>query len=270
MAASRDDRPPSQPRCSGRWGCAMNLTARVRAGEPVGRTSETAEVKRLLAAGRLVTVTGMAGVGKSTLARHVAAQLDRVFGEGVSVVDLLHQPVPESAGQPLLVLDNGEHLLDACARLCTRLLRETDELRILLTSRQALGVTGEHIFRVPPLPVPDAVRLFGERAAAVRPDVVLTDADAPLVAEICHRLDGLPLSIGLAAAQLRVLSLEQVLELLDDRYPLLDPALRTALDRSYHLCTPDERALWLRASVFTGSFDLAAARPATLEAVAGL
>ena len=249
----------------------MNLTARVRTGQPVGRTDETAEVKRLLAASRLVTLTGIVGVGKSALARHVAAQLRRMFT--VSVIDLLHQPVPAAAGQQLLVLDNAEHVLDGCARLCTRLLREHDGMRILLTSRQALDVTGEHIFRVPPLAVPDAVRLFAERAALVQPDFVLTETNARLAAQVCERLDSLPLSIELAAAQLRVLSLDQVLELLDDRYPLLDPALRTALDRSYHLCTPDERLLWTRSSVFPDSFDLAAAQavgPATVEAAAGL
>ena len=103
----------------------MNLTARVRTGQPVGRTDETAEVKRLLAASRLVTLTGIVGVGKSALARHVAAQLRRMFT--VSVIDLLHQPVPAAAGQQLLVLDNAEHVLDGCARLCTRLLREHDD-----------------------------------------------------------------------------------------------------------------------------------------------
>src|SRR5436305_5020644 len=184
MAASGDDRRVLRPRCSECWGCPMNLTARVRAGQPVGRTDETAEVKRLLAASRLVTLTGIVGVGKSALARHVAAQLRRMFT--VSVIDLLHQPVPAAAGQQLLVLDNAEHVLDGCARLCTRLLREHDGMRILLTSRQALDVTGEHIFRVPPLAVPDAVRLFAERAALVQPDFVLTETNARLAAQVCE------------------------------------------------------------------------------------
>src|SRR5207248_5257497 len=178
-----------------------------------------------------------------------------------------------AAGQQLLVLDNAEHVLDGCARLCTRLLREHDGMRILLTSRQALDVTGEHIFRVPPLAVPDAVRLFAERAALVQPDFVLTETNARLAAQVCERLDSLPLSIELAAEQLRVLSLDQVLELLDDRYPLLDPDLRTALDRSYHLCTHEERLLWTSSSVFPDSIDLAAAQaigPSTVEAAAGL
>jgi non-specific serine/threonine protein kinase len=177
--------------------------------------------------------------------------------------------------QLLLVVDNCEHLLPAVARLLLDLLRAVPGLRVLATSREALEVTGERLYPVPPLSVPTgaidspAVALFAERAATVSPGFVLTGDNAPLVAAVCRRLDGIPLAIELAAACLRSLSLAQVAERLDDRFALLtagdraapprQQTLRGAIDWSFALCSPQERLLWMRATVFAGSFDLTAA-----------
>jgi predicted ATPase/DNA-binding CsgD family transcriptional regulator len=180
----------------------------------------------------------------------------------------------------LLVLDNCEHVLDWCAVLAARLLSETAGLRILATSRQLLSVEGEQVLEVPPLSVPhpdrlsaagslieyEAVRLFAERAAAVVPGFAVTAGNGAVVARLCQELDGIPLAIELAAVRLRVLSAEQILERLDDRYRLLTGGSRTALPRhqtlraaiewSYDHCSPSEQILWVRLSVFSGGFDL--------------
>ncbi len=183
----------------------------------------------------------------------------------------------------LLVLDNCEHVLDACAVLATKLLSQAEALRILATSRQLLSVEGEQVMEVPPLSVPDldwlsaagsltgyeAVRLFAERAAAVVPGFAVTASNGAVVARLCQGLDGMPLAIELAAVRLRVLSAEQIMEQLDDRYRLLTGGSRTGLERhqtlraaiewSYDLCSPQEQILWGRLSVFSGGFDLEAA-----------
>jgi len=184
--------------------------------------------------------------------------------------------------QLLLVLDNCEHLADGCAALAVVLLAAAPGLRILATSRHALRIPGEHLFGVRPLPLPDpdrtspgelvdneAMRLFVERATAVAPDFVVSDRDRVMIARICRRLDGLPLAIELAAARLRVLSPEQILHRLDDRFRLLSAGTRgvmprhqtlhAVIDWSYQLCSPPEQALWARVSVFAGGFDLEAA-----------
>jgi predicted ATPase/DNA-binding CsgD family transcriptional regulator len=189
--------------------------------------------------------------------------------------------------QLLLVLDNCEHLLDGCAEFAGRALRDAPALRLLCTSRQPLGVVGEQVWTVPPLATPDpqrpvppgaaaqfpALALFAARAAAVAPDFALAAANLDTVAEICHRLDGLPLAIELAAARLRVLSVDQLAAILRDGFPDLSarhatPAwhhtLGAAFDWSYRLCSPAERAAWARVSVFVDTFELAAA-----EEVAG-
>src|SRR5215831_6187422 len=182
----------------------------------------------------------------------------------------------------LLVLDNCEHVLDWCAVLAARLLSEAAGLRIVATSRQLLNVEGEQVLEVPPLSVPDsdrlsaggslieyeAVRLFAERAAAVVPGFAITAGNGAAVTRLCQVLDGIPLAIELAAVRLRVLSVEQMLERLDDRYRLLTGGCRTALERhqtlraaiewSYDLCSPREQILWARLSVFSGGFDLEA------------
>ncbi|MFE8011141.1 ATP-binding protein [Streptomyces antibioticus] len=272
----------------------------------VDRRTELAEARELLTRARLVTLTGPGGVGKTRLAGRIAARVARAFPDGVRFVHLsgLHDPalVPHavadaldlhdhSADPPLdalvrhlrdrrllLVVDNCEHLPDACAELAGALLRGTTGVRILATSRHRLGLTEEHLMDVRPLPVPDpdgdlsaadgypALALFADRAAAVVPGFRLTAANRALVARLCHRLDGLPLAIELAAVRMRVLDVDQLLARLDDRYRLLtggSPAvlprhqtLRAAVDWSHDLCDPGERLAWSRLSVLAGGFDL--------------
>ncbi|WP_158835309.1 ATP-binding protein [Streptomyces sp. NRRL S-350] len=187
----------------------------------------------------------------------------------------------------LLVLDGCEHLVEACAELADALLRALPGLRLLATSRTALRASGEYLLTLAPLPVgplptapgpdgpvaadalPDAVRLFAERARAVLPSFEVTAANAEAVALLCRRLDGIPLAVELAAGRLRALSVEQITARLDDRFRLLTGGSRTALPRhqtlrttigwSHELCTVQERLLWARLSVFAGSFDLEAA-----------
>ncbi|HXA59105.1 MAG TPA: LuxR C-terminal-related transcriptional regulator [Streptosporangiaceae bacterium] len=274
----------------------------------VGRRHEVAEVKRLLSGSHMVTLTGVGGVGKTRLASRVAADLQRAFPDGVWLIelaeldnpDLLAQNVIEAmeirdhSSRPpvdvlidhlrerraLLVLDNCEHLLHECGALTETLLRSAPQLRVLATSRQALGIAGEQTLAVPTLPLPnssprspakslvksDAVRLFVERATAVLPDFAVTEGNRDAVERICRRLDGLPLGIELAAVRLRALSVEQLLDRLDDRFRLLTggsravlprhQTLRALIDWSYALCSDRERLLWARASVFSGDLDL--------------
>jgi len=297
----------------------------------VGRRRELAEVKKVLPAARLLTLTGTGGVGKTRLALRVAAQTQRAFADGVWLVELaaltdwtmLEQTVADAVGlrdrsarsprevlvshlrdkKLLLVLDNCEHLADQCAALAAELLTAAPGLRILATSRHSLHTPGEHIFEVPPLPLPDpdqatlrelvdndAIRLFAERATAVAPDFAVSDRDRVTIARICRRLDGLPLAIELAAARRRMLSPTQILQRLDDRFQLLiagsqavlprHQTLRAVIDWSYQLCSPPEQTLWARTSVFAGGFDLDAAeavcaydgieRERVIDLVAGL
>ncbi len=177
----------------------------------------------------------------------------------------------------LLVLDGCEHLVDACAELAGALLRAVPGLRLLATSRAALRITGEHLLTVAPLPVRPAdpadeaaaVRLFADRAAAVLPGFRLTERNTAEITVLCRRLDGIPLAVELAAGRLRTLSVEQILLRLDDRFKLLTSGARDALPRhqtlrttigwSHELCSPQERLLWARLTVFSGGFDLEAA-----------
>jgi predicted ATPase/DNA-binding CsgD family transcriptional regulator len=277
----------------------------------VGRRREVADVKGALSVSRLVTLTGMGGVGKTRLALRVAADLHRGFGDGVWLVELaglqdaglVGQTVAASLGfhdqssrwsvvtlselltdrQLLLVLDNCEHLIDACAVVADALLRACPRLRILATSRQPLGITGEHTLSVPPLSLPgpdrpvsleglaqfEAVSLFVDRASAVHPGFSLDAGNQLAVAGICRRLDGIPLAVELAAGRMRALSADQLLTRLDDRYGLLTGGSRAALPRqqtlralvdwSFELCSAAERLLWARLSVFAAGFDLDAA-----------
>ncbi|MFI8217548.1 ATP-binding protein [Streptomyces sp. NPDC085932] len=272
----------------------------------VDRRGELTEGRELLARARLVTLTGPGGVGKTRLAARIAARVQRAFPDGVRFVHLsgLHDPalVPLAAAdalglhdhsaQPpldalveqvrdrrlLLVVDNCEHLADACARLAAALLHGTEGVRILATSRHRLGLTEEHLLEVRPLPVPDpdgdlsaaegypALTLFADRAAAVAPGFRLTRANLASVARLCRRLDGLPLAIELAAVRMRVLDVDQLLDRLDDRYRFLttgSPAalprhqtLRAAVAWSHDLCTAPEQLVWARLSVLAGAFDL--------------
>ncbi len=274
----------------------------------IGREREQEEIKKLLATARLVTLMGPGGAGKTRLALQVAADLSEKFPKGVWLVELapLSDPeivvqtvamvfgVREVPGRPLqdtlvdylrtrellLVLDNCEHLVQISAHLAAALLRGCPKLRILATSREALGTAGEVTYRVPSLTVPDprrmvsvdqltrfdATNLFLERAALSNPQFIVTDTTAPLVARICQRLDGIPLAIELAAARVKVLSVEQIAKRLDDRFRLLTggtraglphhQTLRTTVDWSYELLSEEERLLFRRLSVFAGGFSL--------------
>jgi predicted ATPase/class 3 adenylate cyclase len=286
----------------------------------VGRENELAEIARVLEGTRLLTLTGPGGTGKTRLSLQFAAEqlaeVDR-FPDGVWLVELAPLPdmalVPqavasaldlrEDAGRPLvttlteflrakellLIVDNCEHMVEACAQLAEVLLRACPKVRILASSREALGIAGEVAWRVPPLGLPpieprtenqepcwadalgqyEAIRLFVERAVAVRPGFSLTPQNADAVAQVCRRLDGIPLAIELAAARLRVLGVEQIAAGLNDRFRLLTGGSRTALPRhqtlralidwSYDLLTPEEQLLLRRLTVFAGGWTLEAA-----------
>jgi predicted ATPase/DNA-binding CsgD family transcriptional regulator len=274
----------------------------------VGRRRELSETRRLLATSRMLILTGPGGVGKTRLALRMAAEVRRTFPDGVWFVELaalqdpqlLPHTVAETLGlqkvsadpaanlathledqRLLVVLDNCEHLTDACAVLVSKLLAAAPGLRILATSRHVLGVEGEQILSVPPLSVPDkavlsgdathyeSVRLFLDRASAVTPGFEITEGNRSTVVELCRMLEGIPLAIELATVWLRVLSPEQILERLEDRFRLLNgprpgaPTGRQTLEAtvgwSYDLCSPAERVLWARLSIFAGGFDLEAA-----------
>ncbi|GAA4426618.1 LuxR family transcriptional regulator [Actinokineospora soli] len=275
----------------------------------MGRRQEIADVKRLLGAGPLVTLTGPGGVGKTRLAVRVADSARASFGERVVFVGLadlreeklLASTVAERMGvgdrstrspldrivdqfreqRVLLVLDNCEHLVEACAVFVDALLAECPHLVVLATSRQSLGVAAERVVPVTPLAVPepdesadalvnyDAVQLFIERATAVVPSFEIDPENAADVIRLCKALDGLPLAIELAAVRLRSLSVRQLADRLDKRFTLLTrgnrgaptrhETLRALIDWSYELCDAQERLLWARAAVFSGSFDLDAA-----------
>jgi predicted ATPase/DNA-binding CsgD family transcriptional regulator len=269
----------------------------------VGRDTELTQLRELLADNRVVTLTGAGGVGKTRLAIQVAAALAGEFGDGARYVDLapITDPelvavtvaralgLPDQPGrstmdtllrfvrdrQMLVVLDNCEHLLDACAELVVALLGAAPGLTLLATSREAIGVAGEVSWRVPALSLDgEAIELFTDRARHARPDFTLTDDNAAVVGEICARLDGVPLAIELAAARVRALSLTEILDSLHDRFRLLTGGARTAVRRqqtlrasvdwSHALLTEPERVLFRRLAVFLGGFDFDAA-----QAVAG-
>ncbi len=281
----------------------------------IGREQEMAEVKDLLTTTHLLTLTGPGGTGKTRLSLQVAAEVLDVFPDGAWLVELapladpalLPQAVASTLGvreQPgrllvetlldylraktlLLMLDNCEHLIEACAQLATTLLRACTRLRIVASSREALGVAGETAYRVPSLSLPDtqratpdalqhseAARLFGERALAAQPRFGITSANAPAIAQICRRLDGIPLALELAAARVKLFSAEQIANRLDDSFRLLTGGSRTALPRqqtlralidwSYDLLPEPERAALRRFAVFAGGWTFEAA-----EAVIG-
>jgi len=277
----------------------------------VGREREIVEVRKLLSATRLLTLCGMGGLGKTRLSLQVAADVVNGYPDGVWFVELASLGdgrlvpqavasvlgVKEEAGRPviealvryvkdrtlLLILDNCEHLVHACAELAVQLLQAGPSVKILASSRESLRVRGETTYPVPALAVPDpeqkvpldallryeAVGLFVDRAAGAQPQFRLTDRNAAAVTEICRRLDGIPLALELAAARLRSLSVENVAARLQDRFRLLGGGDRTALPRqqtlralidwSYDLLTEKERILFRRLAVFAGGWTLEAA-----------
>jgi predicted ATPase/DNA-binding XRE family transcriptional regulator len=281
----------------------------------VGRELELRHVRRLLESTRLLTLTGAGGVGKTRLARMLLQEVSTANRAGLVCVDLapLADPalvpqtvatalgIREQPGRPLLatlidvihrkpllvVLDNCDHLVHACAALAEELLRACPNLRLLATSREPFGLAGETVWRVPSLLLPEpqmapdhierteAVRLFVERARAVLPTLELHEQNVRVVGGICRRLDGIPLALELAAAQVPLLSLEQLAARLDDALGLLTrggrlaPArqqtVRATLDWSYRLLTAAEQRLLDRLAVFAGGWTLEAA-----EAIAGV
>ncbi|MCW3099618.1 MAG: adenylate/guanylate cyclase protein [Chthonomonadaceae bacterium] len=282
----------------------------------IGREREMREVKRLLPSTPLLTLVGSGGAGKTRLAVQVGAEALDEYKDGVWLVelaalsdpDLLPQAVAsvlglrEEPGRPLLqtiqdylrdrqlllLLDNCEHLVGACALLADTLLKTCPRLSILASSREPLGIAGEHPWRVPSLLTPapnelpgeekdlaavlmeyDACRLFVERAVVQRQDFVLTRRNVPVVAHLCRQLDGIPLAIELAAARVRSLSVEEINARLDNRFRLLtggskaalprQQTLRALIDWSYDLLNVQEKTLLCRLSVFAGGWTLGAA-----------
>jgi predicted ATPase/DNA-binding CsgD family transcriptional regulator/transcriptional regulator with XRE-family HTH domain len=279
----------------------------------IGRSHESAHLRELISSsdGRLVTVTGVGGVGKTCLALRVAADARGDFADGVCRVELAPvadpalvaptvatalglsdvaevHPLDAVVGflEPrslLLVLDNCEHLLDACAELAQRILVRCSRVRVLATSREALGIADELRMRLQPLSAPEpdevvaademaryaAIQLFLERARRASPDFHLTGANAPIVAQVCSRVNGLPLALELAAARVRVLTVDQIAQRLDDALRLLTGGSRGApsrqqtlmatLDWSRALLSDPEQAVFRRLAVFAGGCDLEAA-----------
>jgi predicted ATPase/class 3 adenylate cyclase/DNA-binding XRE family transcriptional regulator len=277
----------------------------------IGREREIEEIRQLLNSARLITLTGAGGTGKTRLAIEVARAVGNQYPDGAWVVDFAVLPEPSLIWQSiasvlavreepnrsltqtlidflrskrlLLLFDNCEHLISACAQVVGTLLQVCPQLQILATSREPLGIPGENQYYVPTLTTPqidtelfleqlnrtEAVRVFIDRAVMVRPTFKLTKANALAVAQICRRLDGIPLAIELAAARAKGLSVEQIAERLDDRFSLLSVGNRTALQRhqtlratidwSYNLLSEKERILLSRLSVFAGGWTLESA-----------
>ncbi len=291
-----------------------NLPAQVSAF--IGREAELTEVRRLITAFRLVTLTGSGGVGKTRLGLQAVAGLLDAPGEGVWFADLapLHDPdlvagivasvlgIPEDPDRStvstlveaigersmLVLLDNCEHVIDACAKLADTLLRDCPNIRLVATSREPLGIEGEHVHRVPSLNIPaddddadtirntEAVRLFAERATQHGVALTWDERTALVVGRICRRLDGTPLAIELAAARVRVMSVTELDARLDQRFAILTGGSRTAvprqqtllamLDWSWELLHGAEHHMLARLSVFAGGFDLAAAEAVAADA----
>jgi len=275
----------------------------------IGRERELADAKELLGGTRLLTLLGMGGMGKTRLSLQIAADLMESFPDGAWFIDLAPVrdralvpnevaqvlSIPEEPGRPLtqtlcahlrqhkllLVLDNCEHLVSACASLANAVLRAAPDVKIIATTREALRIPGEQTYPVLPLTVPDrksgldvlakseAVQLFVERVRLQKPGFVLTDRDAVGIAELCARVEGIPLALELAAARVRALSVDVIATRLDDRFRLLTGGDRTGLPRqrtlralidwSHELLTDAETTLFRRLAVFAGGFTLEAA-----------
>jgi len=299
------DFPPLNTLDSYRYNLPLQLTSFI------GRKREIAEVKYLLSATRLLTLIGPGGTGKTRLSIQVANELLDQYPDGAWFVELApisdplllprttaiaiglrdepQRPVIDMlcdylrGKQLLLILDNCEHLVEACAQLADTLLHACPQIRIVASSREALGIAGETSYLVPSLELPDiqnlptvevlsqceAIQLFIERASASTQNFKVTDENASSIAQICLRLDGIPLAIELAAAKVRALSVDQISKRLDDRFRLLTGGSRTALERhqtlratldwSYNLLSPEEQILFRRLSTFVNGWTLEAA-----------
>jgi predicted ATPase/DNA-binding XRE family transcriptional regulator len=245
----------------------------------IGREDEMAEAKRLLRQTRLLTITGAGGIGKSRLAAQLAAEMLPIFGDGAWIASFVQIHDPEQvlvvvAGtmnlasadlldglknylrnrKALLVLDNCEHLITACARLALTLLQACPELIVIATSRESLGIPGETAWEMPPMTCEQTHQLFVERARSMKPDFEVTPENEPMLAQICDELEGIPLCVELAATRLQVLSLQEIVDLLDDRFKLLSggsrlahprhQSLRALIDWSVALLSVDERKLF--------------------------
>ena len=271
-----------------------------------GRETELGQVKALLAKNRLVTLLGSGGCGKTRLAIETARQSLDIFPEGVWFIGLApvtnpelvagtlaetlqvkpekEKPIEEKVAERisnkklLIVFDNCEHLVDECARILNLLINHTEEPRILATSREALNILGEAVFRTPPLPVPsvtaeldeimsyDSVQLFQDRVLMNKPDFDLDENNSQAVSAICQKLEGIPLAIEMAASRIKMMDPETILNRLSDQFRLLSGGLRAAprhqrtlratIDWSTDLLSEDEKILFYRLSVFTGDFDL--------------
>ncbi|HEX6422109.1 MAG TPA: BTAD domain-containing putative transcriptional regulator [Acidimicrobiales bacterium] len=287
--------PPPRPRT---WDIPVPVSSFV------GRGGDMAALTALLARARLVTLVGPGGVGKTRLAQQVAADLVTSHADGAWFCELSEEVTREGVARrvastlrlddradlgpgervievlrtkrALLVLDNCEQAIDAVADLVDRLLSGTRAVTVLATSRERLAVQGEHLWQVAPLalppdPDPDApaLRLFADRAAAVRPGFAVTAGERRLVAEICRRLDGLPLAVELAAAQMRAMSLDEIAAGLGERFRLAASGVRTnprhrsldaAIDWSYRLLEPDAQAVFSAVAVFATGFSMEGAR----------
>ena len=314
LAGAAREQPAIEPLVESPSNVPNNLPVQISSF--IGREKELTALERLLAGSRLITLTGAGGTGKTRLALELAARLAvdtnaDAFPDGIWLVELaaLSDPafvpqtiasaigVYEEPGSPLLptlagalkgkhlllILDNCEHLIEACATFANHVLRHSHAVRILATSREALGIAGELAWRVPPLQTPDcsqpitpanleryeAVHLFVERANLALPEFVLTADNARAVQHICARLDGIPLAIELAAARMKALSAQEIDAHLDDCFRLLaggsravlprHKTLRALIDWSYQLLTEPERVLLRRLSVFMGGWTLGAA-----------
>ncbi|MBI3536368.1 MAG: tetratricopeptide repeat protein [Chloroflexi bacterium] len=284
----------------------------------IGREREIGEVAQLFSTARLITLTGAGGSGKTRMALQVGAQILDKFKDGVFFIELaplmIESLVPQAvaraigirelADQPLkeaitnylvtreslLIFDNCEHLVDASAELAISLLSSCSKLKILATSRERLGLTGETIWHVPQLALPDpqhlpsfdqitqydGIQLFADRAQAVASDFHLTQENISVITKICARLDGIPLAIELASARVKVLSPDQILTGLEDRFQFLtggsrtavprQQTLRAAIDWGYDLLSEPERILFSRLSVFPGDFALDAVESICFDA----
>ena len=262
----------------------------------VGRAEELTQLGELLCRARLITVTGPGGVGKTSVALRAASEAADDYPDGVWIVqlsglsdpELLPHTVASALGlseqdvrspldavldhladlHTLLVFDTCEHLIDACASLAEAIIARAKNVTVLATSRQPLDIAGEHTYPIQPLPLPDAVRLFRLRGRLVAGDFEVGDDNRRVVTGICKRLDGIPLAIVLVAVRLRDLPVWELAQMVDGHFAMQVPAdgapvprhqtLRTAIEWSYHLCSPLERALWQRLSLFADWFDLEA------------